>query len=94
MTFVNRDSHASWLLIVCQFPDTEIPTFLTEDEWLFVIEALREDYKGQPTHFSVQFIWQALRDWKTYASALIYFWSVVPLILFIFVDLIIDFTAH
>ena len=66
--------------MVFQYPDTEIPTFLTEDEWLFVIEALREDYKGQPTYFSKQFIWQALTDWKTYMSAITYLGSVVPLV--------------
>jgi len=65
--------------MVFQYPDTEIPTFLTEDEWLFVLEALREDYRGQPTYFSVQFIWQALGDWKTHTCAIIYLGSVVPL---------------
>jgi len=65
--------------MVFQYPDTEMPTFLTEDEWLFVLEALREDYRGQPTYFSVQFIWQALSDWKTHMGAIIYLGSVVPL---------------
>lgn len=67
-------------LIVVQYPDTA--TFLTEDEWRFVIEALREDGKGQPTHFSVQFIWQALRDWKTYAMAVVYIGSVMPVVFY------------
>ncbi len=69
----------SWLM-VSQYPDTA--TFLTEDEWRVVIDALREDYKGQATHFSVQFIWQALADWKTYAKSIVYIGSVMLVVLY------------
>jgi hypothetical protein len=80
------------LLIVVQYPDTA--TFLTRDEWRFVVEALREDSKGQPTHFSVQFIWQALRDWKTYALSIVYIGSVISVVfLFIIRNIIIESTA-
>ena len=46
--------------------------FLTDDERQFVIRVLREDSKGQATHFSVQFIRQALADWKTYLQIINY----------------------
>jgi len=58
------------------YPETA--TFLADDERLFVIRTLREDSFGQATHFSVNFIWQALADWKTYVQILIYVGVVIP----------------
>ena len=59
----------SWLTL-SQYPETA--RFLTVDERRFVISALREDSKGQATHFSAKFIWQALVDWKTYLQVVNY----------------------
>jgi hypothetical protein len=55
-----------------QCPETA--TFLTEEERQFVIQALVDDSKGQASHFSTKFVWQALADWKTYVQALISLW--------------------
>jgi MFS family permease len=49
----------------------ETATFLTEEERQFVIQALEDDSKGQASHFSAKFVWQALADWKTYVQAVI-----------------------
>ncbi|KAH9027725.1 major facilitator superfamily domain-containing protein [Lactarius pseudohatsudake] len=40
-----------------------------EEERQFIIQTLADDSKGQATHFSTKFVWQALADWKTYAQA-------------------------
>jgi hypothetical protein len=55
-----------------QCPETA--TFLTEEERRFVIQALEDDSKGQASHFSAKFVWQALADWKTYVQAVISLW--------------------
>ena len=55
-----------------QYPESA--TFLTEDERQFVIQALVDDSKGQASHFSSKFVWQALVDWKTYVQAVIALW--------------------
>ncbi|KAF8262426.1 MFS general substrate transporter [Lactarius quietus] len=49
----------------------ESATFLTEEERKFVIQTLVDDSKGQASHFSAQFVWQALADWKTYVQSVI-----------------------
>ncbi|KAI9442627.1 MFS general substrate transporter [Lactarius indigo] len=49
------------------YPETA--KFLTEEERKFIIQTLADDSKGQATHFSTKFVWQALSDWKTYAQA-------------------------
>jgi hypothetical protein len=51
--------------------------FLTDDERQFVIRTLKEDSFGQATHFNVNFIWQALADWKTYVQILTYLGCVI-----------------
>jgi sugar phosphate permease len=48
----------------------ESATFLTEKERQFVIQTLVDDSKGQVSHFSAKFVWQALADWKTYVQSL------------------------
>ncbi|KAN0135404.1 MFS general substrate transporter [Lactarius tabidus] len=48
----------------------ESATFLTEKERQFVIQTLVDDSKGQASHFSAKFVWQALADWKTYVQSL------------------------
>ncbi|KAI9455428.1 major facilitator superfamily domain-containing protein [Lactarius psammicola] len=50
------------------YPETA--KFLTEEEREFVIQTLLDDSKGQATHFSKKFVWQALADWKTYVQAI------------------------
>ncbi|KAH9985789.1 MFS general substrate transporter [Russula compacta] len=52
------------------YPETA--TFLTEDERHLVIQALRDDRRGQPLHFSMKFVWQALTDWKTYIQIIVF----------------------
>jgi hypothetical protein len=42
---------------------------------------LRDDSKGQATHFSTKFIWQALADWKTYLQIIIYMGCVIIMII-------------
>jgi len=63
-------------LFMHDYPETA--RFLTDDERLFVIRALKEDSKGQATHFSPKFVWQALADWKTYLQVVNYIGVVVP----------------
>ncbi|KAH9036737.1 MFS general substrate transporter [Lactarius deliciosus] len=53
---------------VHDYPETA--RFLTEDEKQFIIQTLTDDSKGQATHFSAAFVWQALADWKTYVHSL------------------------
>ncbi|KAH8994728.1 MFS general substrate transporter [Lactarius hatsudake] len=53
--------------LIHDFPETA--TFLTEEERQFVIRTLEDDSKGQATHLSAKFVWQALADWKTYVQA-------------------------
>lgn len=66
----------SWLIGI-QYPETA--TFLAEDERHLVIQALREDRRGQPLHFSMKFVWQALTDWKTYIQIITFMWLVFML---------------
>ncbi|KAH8982696.1 MFS general substrate transporter [Lactarius akahatsu] len=42
---------------------------IMEEERQSVIQTLANDSKGQATHFSTKFVWQALADRKTYAQA-------------------------
>ncbi|KAH9062460.1 MFS general substrate transporter [Lactarius vividus] len=53
---------------VHDYPETA--RFLTEDEKQLIMQTLVDDSKGQATHFSAVFIWQALADWKTYVQSL------------------------
>ncbi|KAH8994726.1 MFS general substrate transporter [Lactarius hatsudake] len=53
---------------VHDYPETA--RFLTEDEKRFIMQTLTDDSKGQATHFSTAFVWQALADWKTYVHSL------------------------
>ncbi|KAI9457070.1 major facilitator superfamily domain-containing protein [Lactarius psammicola] len=59
-------------LFIHDYPETA--KFLTEEERQFVIQTLADDSKGQATHFSKKFVWQALADWKTYAQAVNFMW--------------------
>ncbi|KAH9963863.1 MFS general substrate transporter [Russula dissimulans] len=58
------------------YPETA--TFLTEDERKSVLQTLKEDRMGQPTHASSKFVWQAMTDWKTYVQCIIFLGTVVP----------------
>ncbi|KAI9442626.1 MFS general substrate transporter [Lactarius indigo] len=51
--------------LIHDYPETA--TFLTEEERQFVIRTLADDSKG---HFSMNIVWQALTDWKTYVQAI------------------------
>jgi hypothetical protein len=69
-----HDSRAL-LTNVVQYPETA--TFLTEDERKSVLQTLKEDRMGQPTHASSKFVWQAMTDWKTYVQCIIFLGSVI-----------------
>ncbi|KAI0268861.1 MFS general substrate transporter [Gloeopeniophorella convolvens] len=58
------------------YPETA--GFLTEEERQFVVQTLKEDAKGQATHFDMKFVWQALTDWKTYLQIVAYMGLLIP----------------
>ena len=64
------------LLTLYQYPETA--TFLTEEERRFIVQTLEDDSKGQASHLSAKFVWQALADWKTYVQALNSLWYAAP----------------
>lgn len=49
-------------------------TFLSDDDRARVIRALAEDQQASARHeeFEWTYVWQALKDWKTYTGAIIY----------------------
>ncbi|KAG1817768.1 MFS general substrate transporter [Suillus variegatus] len=56
--------------IVSNFPETA--GFLTKEEvWVFVIRRLRDDmqFSAGGEAFQARYIWQSLRDWKTYLAS-------------------------
>ncbi|KAG5639041.1 hypothetical protein H0H81_007654 [Sphagnurus paluster] len=46
--------------------------FLTEDERKTIIAMLKEDTQGLATHYDRKFVWQTLKDYKTYVQMGIY----------------------
>ncbi|KAJ6485814.1 major facilitator superfamily domain-containing protein [Mycena sanguinolenta] len=66
---------AFWAMI--DFPTTA--TFLTSAEREHLIEVLRHDTLGEPSHFEMNFVWDALCNPKSWLQAAIYIGMVVPL---------------
>jgi len=56
--------------------------FLTEPERAHVVERLRRDSPGLPTHVDRRFFWQALKDYKSYGLVLAYLGILIPLYAF------------
>ncbi|KAG1770916.1 major facilitator superfamily domain-containing protein [Suillus occidentalis] len=52
------------------YPETA--KFLTELERLYVIDVLKQDSNHLSSRFDTQFVWQAIKDYKTYVQILIY----------------------
>ncbi|KAH7917772.1 MFS general substrate transporter, partial [Leucogyrophana mollusca] len=77
--------------IIDDFPETA--KFLTEPEKVFVIRRLRADmqYSAGGEKFKMKYIWQSLKDWKTYLAMGIYMGFDGPLFAFsLFTPTIID----
>ncbi|KAG1736555.1 major facilitator superfamily domain-containing protein [Suillus lakei] len=58
------------------YPETA--KFLTEPERLYIIHILKEDANSLSSRFDNQFIWQAMKDYKTYVQVLVYLGLLVP----------------
>jgi hypothetical protein len=58
--------------MVHDFPDEA--TFLSADDRRRVIKRLKDDKQSSAEHeeFKMQYFWASLKDWKTYAFAIIY----------------------
>jgi hypothetical protein len=58
--------------MVHDFPDRA--TFLNEDDRRRVIRRLKEDKQASAHHenFEMKFFWASVKDWKTYAFAIVY----------------------
>jgi hypothetical protein len=58
--------------IVVDFPDDA--KFLSPSDRARVLRRLRDDQQSSAEHeeFRVMYLWQSLRDWKTYTGMLIY----------------------
>ncbi|KAF8900522.1 major facilitator superfamily domain-containing protein [Mucidula mucida] len=74
------------LTVVCsliafwRLPDyPETAKFLTPGEREHLVEALRRDNAGQPSHFEKKFVWETLCDYKSWLQTLIYIGLVMPL---------------
>lgn len=68
--------------MVHDFPDEA--RFLNEEKRARVIRRLKEDKQHSAEHenFSMTYVWQSLRDWKTYAFAIVYMGCDGPLYAF------------
>ncbi|KAG1757702.1 major facilitator superfamily domain-containing protein [Suillus lakei] len=55
--------------VISSFPETA--GFLTKEERVFVIRRLRDDmqFSAGGEEFKVRYIWQSLKDWKTYLAS-------------------------
>ncbi|KAJ7272076.1 major facilitator superfamily domain-containing protein [Mycena haematopus] len=58
------------------YPETA--TFLSETEREQIIHLLKEDSQDLATHFDRKFVWQALKDYKTYVQIGIYMGLLIP----------------
>jgi len=56
--------------------------FLTNDEREHLVEALKRDNAGEPSHFERKFIWETLKDSKSWMQTLIFLGTVMPLYAF------------
>ncbi|KAG2145318.1 MFS general substrate transporter [Suillus bovinus] len=59
------------------YPETA--NFLTEPERSHIIDVLKQDSNHLSSRFDTQFIWQAIKDYKTYVLSLIHIGYSVPL---------------
>lgn len=55
----------------------EDATFLSETERKQVLTRLEVDREGQNTHYSIDFVKQGFKDWKSYLFAVVYLGLVV-----------------
>ncbi|KAK0188362.1 MFS general substrate transporter [Armillaria mellea] len=53
--------------------------FLTSREKDHLVEVLRRDNEGEPSHFEMRFVWETLRDYKSWLQTIIYIGMVMPL---------------
>jgi hypothetical protein len=53
-----------------QYPATA--GFLTDTERKQIVYMLKEDAQDLATHYDRKFVWQAMRDYKTYVQIAIY----------------------
>ncbi|PBL00054.1 MFS general substrate transporter [Armillaria gallica] len=53
--------------------------FLTPREKDHLVEVLRRDNEGEPSHFEMRFVWETLRDYKSWLQTIIYIGMVMPL---------------
>ncbi|KAG2126673.1 major facilitator superfamily domain-containing protein [Suillus cothurnatus] len=58
------------------YPETA--RFLTEPERLCIIDILKQDSNDLSSRFDTQFVWQAMKDYKTYVQMLVYLGLLVP----------------
>ncbi|KAG2369021.1 major facilitator superfamily domain-containing protein [Suillus spraguei] len=58
------------------YPETA--KFLTEPERLYIMDMVKQDAIHLSSHFDACFIWQAMKDYKTYVQVLINLGSIVP----------------
>ncbi|KAG2348123.1 MFS general substrate transporter [Suillus weaverae] len=58
------------------YPETA--KFLTEPERLYIMNMLKQDANNLSSRFDTQFVWQAIKDYKTYVQILIYLGLLVP----------------
>ncbi|KIM83272.1 hypothetical protein PILCRDRAFT_819517 [Piloderma croceum F 1598] len=62
---------------IYDYPETA--SFLTETERAHVIAMLKSDVSNMSTHYDNKFVWQAMRDYKSYVQIGICMGSVVPI---------------
>ncbi|KAK0489449.1 MFS general substrate transporter [Armillaria novae-zelandiae] len=53
--------------------------FLTPREKVHLVEVLRRDNEGEPSHFEMRFVWETLRNYKSWLQTIIYIGMVMPL---------------
>lgn len=58
------------------YPETG--NFLAEPERLYVVNMVKQDANHLSSRFDTKFIWQAIKDYKTYVQILIYLGMLVP----------------
>ncbi|KAG2075430.1 MFS general substrate transporter [Suillus decipiens] len=59
------------------YPETA--KFLTEPERLYIVDMVKRDAIHLSSHFDTRFVWQAMKDYKTYVQMLIFLGLVVPI---------------
>ncbi|KAJ7132186.1 MFS general substrate transporter [Mycena epipterygia] len=62
--------------MMIDYPSTA--TFLTAEEREHLMEVLRRDTVGEPSHFEMRFVWETLRSPKSWLQTIIYIGITVP----------------